>query len=125
MRRTLSTVIAAGALVLLVGCGGQKPQAQSTSQGGGGGQSSISIEATEFAFTPNKITTTAGTRTFEVRNKGTIEHDLTIDAVNLKITVGPGSSGTGSADLKPGTYEFYCSIPGHKEAGMTGTLTVS
>jgi uncharacterized cupredoxin-like copper-binding protein len=35
-----------------------------------------------------------------------------------------GGKSTVTADLKPGTYEFYCPVDGHKAAGMKGTLTV-
>jgi len=38
--------------------------------------------------------------------------------------VNKGGKSTATADLKPGTYEFYCPVPGHEEAGMKGTLTV-
>jgi uncharacterized cupredoxin-like copper-binding protein len=38
---------------------------------------------------------------------------------------GEGSTASSKVDLKPGEYEFYCTIPGHKEAGMKGTITVS
>ena len=40
-------------------------------------------------------------------------------------TAQPGGSSKVTVTLKPGTYQFYCPIPGHKEAGMEGTLTVS
>jgi plastocyanin len=39
-------------------------------------------------------------------------------------TVGQGGTSTVSASLKPGTYTFYCSVPGHREGGMEGKLTV-
>jgi uncharacterized cupredoxin-like copper-binding protein len=126
MRRTAAVVIAGGALILLVGCGGQKPQASSGGQTGGSGGSAIVIEATEFAFSPKTVSSSAGTKTFELQNKGTIEHDLKIDALNIHTgNVAPGSSKTASGELRPGTYEFYCTIPGHKEAGMVGTLNVT
>jgi uncharacterized cupredoxin-like copper-binding protein len=53
-------------------------------------------------------------------------HDFTIDALDLKVTANPGE--TVEFEIPAGTaadeYQFYCSIPGHKEAGMTGTLTI-
>ncbi len=128
MRKSWKLVFACAALLVLVGCGGQKPQASGGTTGGqtGGASGAISVEATEFAFSPSKISTTAGTKTIELKNKGTIEHDLKIDALKVETgNVAPGSSKSVSADLKAGTYEFYCSIPGHKEAGMVGTLEVS
>lgn len=87
---------------------------------------SVSIEASEFAFKPDRISGTAGqTLTIELVNKGTIEHDFTIDTLNVKLLVGVGKTGqTTTPSLTAGTYDFYCAIPGHKEAGMVGTLEV-
>lgn len=99
---------------------------------GGGGTPSVaatkvSADATEFAFTPAALEATAG-QALEVTlvNKGTIEHDFSIDALGLKVYAAVGKTATGTTDkaLTAGTYEFYCSIAGHKEAGMHGTLTV-
>ena len=70
----------------------------------------------------------AGSYTFEVENDGKIEHDLVVqgNGVDAKTpTIEPGKSATLNVDLKPGTYDVYCSIPGHKQAGMDVKLTVS
>ena len=71
---------------------------------------------------------TAGTYTFHVANSGPSAHNLTIDGSGVEDeTTGTFSAG-GTADLtvtlKDGSYEFYCSVPGHKEAGMEVKVTV-
>ena len=52
--------------------------------------------------------------------------NFTADALGIKVDIQPGSTATVQipADAQPGTYDFICSIPGHAEAGMVGTLTV-
>lgn len=87
----------------------------------------VTLIGTEFAYTPNRITVKAGQPVQVVlENKGVIEHDFVIDKFKVKIgTVQPGKTGTATFTPKAkGTFEFYCSIPGHKEAGMKGTLVV-
>ncbi len=82
------------------------------------------ITATEFAFSPKSIQVPLGQKiTLTLENKGSIEHDLSIDALGVKLVAKPGQSVSGSftAD-KAGTYDIICSVPGHKEAGMKGTL---
>jgi uncharacterized cupredoxin-like copper-binding protein len=73
-------------------------------------------------------TLTAGTYTFHVANSGPSAHNLTIDGPGVdNSTTGTFSAG-GTADLtvtlKDGSYEFYCSVPGHKEAGMEVKVSV-
>lgn len=87
----------------------------------------VTLTGTEFAYAPNRITVKAGQPVQVVlENKGVIEHDFVIDKFKVKMgTVQPGKTGT--ATFTPnakGTFEFYCSVPGHKEAGMKGTLVV-
>ena len=89
---------------------------------------SVPVSETEFKITLPKSTLAAGSYSFEVANDGKIEHDLVIkgNGVNAKTpTIAPGKSATLTADLKPGTYDVYCSIPGHKQAGMDVKLTVT
>jgi uncharacterized cupredoxin-like copper-binding protein len=70
-----------------------------------------------------------GPYTFEVANTGKIEHDLAIEGEALPKEpktplIGPGKSATLNADLKPGKYKFYCTVPGHEQSGMRVDVTV-
>jgi uncharacterized cupredoxin-like copper-binding protein len=89
---------------------------------------SVPVSETEFKITLPKTTIAAGSYSFEVKNDGKIDHDLVVqgNGVDEKTpTIAPGKSATLKVDLKPGTYDVYCSIPGHKQAGMDLKLTVT
>jgi plastocyanin len=70
----------------------------------------------------------AGGYTFEVQNQGQIQHDLTIDGDGVKGAKTPliaaGKSAALPVELKPGKYTFFCSVPGHEQAGMKLEVTV-
>ncbi len=85
------------------------------------------LVGTEFAFDPNAIEVAAGSKLkITLENKGTLEHDISIDAlgVMLLVPVGQTLAVTTEKPVPAGTYDFYCAVAGHKEAGMVGTLTV-
>ena len=85
----------------------------------------VDIEATEFAFKPATVNlSAAGAATIRIVNKGIAEHDVTVDSIKFTVLAKPGESVSGTATFAAGTYDFYCSIPGHKQAGMVGTITV-
>lgn len=87
----------------------------------------VTIEATEMAFDPASIEVAAGEPVnLVVTNVGEAFHDLTIDELDLRIEVDAGqTAAAGLEDLEPGEYDYYCSVPGHANAGMRGTLTVT
>jgi uncharacterized cupredoxin-like copper-binding protein len=132
-------VIGAAIAVPIVGCGGSSDddstsnaatQASTTSGGGGGGGAgTVDLSATDFKFTPSDPSVKSGEVTFKMTNDGQTTHSLEIEDVNgqdveLEGDVSPGQSGTLTANLKPGTYEFYCPVDNHKEMGMEGEITV-
>ncbi len=86
----------------------------------------VTIEAREFGFNPAAVTIPAsGTTRIVVKDAGRIVHNLTIDALGIQVVAPPGGSAEVTlVDPQPGTYPFYCSVSGHKEAGMVGTITV-
>jgi uncharacterized cupredoxin-like copper-binding protein len=89
---------------------------------------SVPVSETEFKITLPKTTLAAGSYSFEVANDGKIEHDLVIQGNGVDErtpTIEAGKSATLKVDLKPGTYDVYCSIPGHKQAGMDLKLTIT
>ena len=92
----------------------------------GGSGSKIEVAGKEFSFSPATLTLKAGqVSPIVLKNTGSIEHDLTVDGAGFKVTVPAGGSGDKELKLdKPGTYEFFCSVAGHKDAGMKGELTV-
>jgi uncharacterized cupredoxin-like copper-binding protein len=71
----------------------------------------------------------AGKVTIKFTNSSAVPHNLTIQQGTSGKVIGAtptfsGGSKSLSVNLKPGTYTFYCSVPGHRQAGMQGTLTV-
>ena len=91
-----------------------------------GGTLTIPADPTgALAFTSDKANAPAGPVTFESPNESPIQHNIALKPGGpLGPVVGTGGNSTFKATLKPGTYTFYCSVPGHEEGGMKGTLTV-
>jgi plastocyanin len=96
-----------------------------------GGGSTIDISADPsgaLAFEQTDVTADAGKDTLDFTNDSSTPHDVVIEDDGGtevgKTDVISGDSATADVDLKPGTYTFFCSVPGHREAGMEGTLTV-
>jgi uncharacterized cupredoxin-like copper-binding protein len=113
----------------------------------------VSLQASDFRFEPATIEVMAGQQvTVMMQNMGTVEHDFVIQeipvealaveseaegeghtmpgmgtemepAVHMGATAGMSDSVT-FVPTKPGTYEFYCAVAGHREAGMVGSLMV-
>jgi plastocyanin len=80
-----------------------------------------------LAFEFNKATAKPGKVTLVMPNKAPITHDISIKGNGINQQgprVGTGGTSKITVTLKPGTYEFYCSVPGHEAGGMKGTLTV-
>jgi len=100
-------------------------ESSTTAAGGGGG--AVQIGETEYKLDPSDPTVKAGSVTFDVSNDGTTTHNLQIEGNGVEETtdsLSPGDTGQLTVDLKPGTYEMYCTIDGHKDLGMDGTITV-
>jgi plastocyanin len=144
MRRA-STVVAVAALAVLglAACGGgsddngttaaaTQPANTATSGGGGaGGASTVDISTpsgSDLAYDQKDVSAKAGNVTIDFDNKQPLQHDVAVEDSSGKELGATDlvSSGTATTtvDLQPGTYTFFCTVPGHREAGMEGTLTV-
>jgi len=85
------------------------------------------VSEKEWSITPQPGTAKAGIVKFVVKNDGTIEHNFVIKELNQELAAGiqPGQSKEATATLKPGTYTLICNLPGHEDAGMHTTVTVT
>jgi nitrite reductase (NO-forming) len=104
---------------------GASPQASpGASPVAGGG--AITLNAIDINWEQKELSIPASTdTTITVVNKGVLQHDFVIDALQVKSDLlNGGDSADVTINAPAGTYEYYCSVPGHKEAGMVGTLTV-
>jgi plastocyanin len=140
--RKLALVISVLALaaVGLAACGDDEettsaaaPTTTAADTGGTGGTGgTIAVEADPdgaLAYTETELTATAGTNTIEFNNPAGLDHDVRIEDADGNDIGGTDvvSGGSASADveLEPGTYTYFCSVDGHADAGMEGTLTVN
>jgi plastocyanin len=88
------------------------------------GAASLRVTAKDVFFEPKSLTAKAGKTTVAIKNAGKLPHTFTIDGL-ANLRVAPGQSKSVTLDLKAGTYTYYCAEPGHKQAGMVGTLKVT
>jgi plastocyanin len=109
-----------------------KPKSESKSSSAASGGSAgetlhLAASPTQLAFDTKELTGKSGKVTIDFDNPAAIEHDVAIEqngkliAKSALISEGKTSL---SAELKPGIYTFICTVPGHAQAGMEGTLVV-
>jgi nitrite reductase (NO-forming) len=129
----LSVIVTAIALSPLILGASSRPTAatgprpaQNPSAAGQNLTTQVVVTATEFKFSPTSLQVPVGQKvSFTLQNSGVVEHDLTIQNTPFALHAAAGQSATGDYTFdRAGVLEFICSIPGHKDAGMKGTLTV-
>ena len=123
--RIRATAVALGIAVLVAACGGGGSDS-SYKEPKGPSQQTAKIQAGNLYFKPKSVDLPAGIDTVDLVGKGGV-HTLVIEKVqDFKLRVnGDGESDDLKVDLKAGKYTFYCDIPGHREAGMEGTINVT
>jgi len=132
-RRALPLVLVLAAFVLaLSACGGGSSSSTTpatTGGGGGGGGSTVKISADPsgaLKYEQTDVSATAGSISIDFTNMSSLPHDVTIEGNGASGATDQITDSTTSTtvDLDPGTYTFFCSVDGHRAAGMEGTLTV-
>jgi plastocyanin len=102
-------------VLVITGCGGDQPEPVA-----------LTLLAQDIKFDVNTLTVKADQPvTLTYRNEGVIDHSLEIEGVFPQQKVRPGQTQIFEFELQtPGSYEYVCSLPGHEQAGMVGTLIV-
>lgn len=149
MKKLAALFVLILAAFALVACGGgsdttSDTTAESTTtqeEGGGGekeaeggtagGAATVDFEADpsgSLAYTTDKASAKAGKVTVNFTNTSPVPHDVALEdeageTIAETEVIAEGSDSAG-AELEPGEYKFFCTVPGHRQAGMEGTLTV-
>jgi uncharacterized cupredoxin-like copper-binding protein len=85
----------------------------------------IEVVSHDIYFEPAELTIPADTDvTVTLPNEGVTLHNFAIDELGIDVDIQPGETTETIINAPAGIYEFYCNVPGHKQAGMVGTLTV-
>jgi plastocyanin len=106
---------------LLVVAGLAAATASSTDLNGG---SALTVDATNAKYSVKTLTADRGTVTIDFTNNDLFWHTFTISALGVDIQTPVKGHRRVSVNAAPGTYEFFCAVPGHKQIGMHGTLVV-
>jgi plastocyanin len=140
-----SVLLVAVALAMfgLAACGGddddddtttaaEETTTEATTGGGGGAGGQIDISAAAdgtLAYDQSEVEVAAGSDTLNFDNPSSTPHDVAVEDEGGseigKTDVISESTASTVLDLQPGTYTFFCTVPGHRDAGMEGTLTVN
>lgn len=139
MHRVTLLVALLVALLTLAACQSQEPEVATEDQvpeemvpeegdggGDGGGDDGQSVEITavdiDYEDVPGSVS--AGMIEFVLNNTGGIEHDLNIEELDQQVVslTSGGETGSGTAELDPGSYTIFCSVAGHRASGMEATI---
>lgn len=147
LRQIARALLLVGALAALVGglaaCGGEDTESESGSSGESSSTASAGAPESGFsdgtltivadpdgalAYTTDTLEAEAGKVEVDFQNPASLGHNVVIETEDGE-EVGASDiinadSDSFEVDLEPGTYTYYCSVPGHQAAGMEGTLTV-
>lgn len=85
----------------------------------------VAVEMKDMAYTSEEIVTAGSTVNISLLNLDYLPHTFTIDELGVEQEVQALGKTQLTFPAKPGVYIIYCAIPGHREAGMAGTLTVT
>lgn len=86
----------------------------------------IALTGDDFRFEPDRIEIGAGEEIAIELTAADIEHDFVIDGFDTHVHADPDTTTTGGLRIdETGSYTAYCSVPGHREAGMTATVVVT
>lgn len=131
--------VALGVIALVV-ANGDGGGSAAPAGGGGAAATEATVSASEFAFDPSDIPLAAGSEvSVTLDNGGAVEHNFTVLKAGETITAesefnedmvlgavdntAAGESNSTTLTLEPGDYQVICTIPGHFDAGMAGTIT--
>jgi len=150
-RAVVPVLVLGAALLALAGCGGSSNSSSSStastaatgtspsttastpasSSPAGASSGAVKLAADpegQLKYDTTSLTAKAGKVSIEFTNMSPLEHNVTVESSSgSSVGATPtfkGGAKTLSVDLKAGTYKFYCSVPGHRQAGMEGTITV-
>lgn len=133
-RRLVMAACAASTAILLAACGDDEP-ARTGDDGSpgadagtdGGERRSLTFTAVDIDFEEDEATASAGEVEVSLTNEGAIEHSWVVEGreADLRLyTQQSGQTDEGTITLEAGSYTYYCDVPGHRQAGMDGELTV-
>jgi|SRR6476646_7710735 len=146
MKKLAAMFVLILAAFALVACGGgsdttsdttaetttqEESGSEKEAEGGTAGAATVDFEADPsgaLAYTTDKADAKAGKVTVNFTNSSPVPHDVAIEdeageTIAETEVLAEGSEST-TAELKPGEYKFFCTVPGHRQGGMEGTLTV-
>jgi plastocyanin len=104
-----------------------EPASEAAPAGGGRELRLAADPSGQLAFDKSALEAKAGAVTIAMRNASSIPHDVSLEGGGVDEkgkVVRQGGTSTVEAELKPGSYTFYCSVAGHRQGGMEGKLTV-
>ena len=121
------TKVAMAAIAMLSAAGAQAEEIAAPGPLNETKPAEVRIVSTEFGYAPAKVIVIAGRAvTLVLDNSGAeTEHDLVVSAYGFRVQARAGETARKSTVFeKPGEYEYSCDLPGHRDAGMKGTLIV-